>query len=706
MKFHFSATLIHAAMASFVIGSPVVLAKDTPQPIPSAEEVERNAEDLDRLQKVMQGPHTNVEFQKALTAAMPHFPKLRGGSKPGKPLWTKCELNVGQQGYDGLRFRTPKGEAALNLYWLLSTPQASDLQWNFYTTSGEAIDGRRSYTMLDLPLEDVELPARNFTRIQAVTRGQLEPDTEYFLWLEFGVNKRQTASVGLVFLPDKSIPAQMDHPESEAAEALDLRPTNIFGAIALGRLEHAKELCKDDPTWLNEVNNSGESVLAFAAVTGQSAVMNWLIEKGQSVEGPPRQLYSPLMSAIHAGNIDAMELLLGKGAGVNKPVLGRTPLHIAAKEGRGDAARCLLKHKGDASALDDEKGATPLHWALEFGNPDLMPILVEGGADVNAVTKKDGATPIALAARVGDLETIDWLLAHDAKINPPAPAFPPLFAAASPKNTETFEALLKRGADPKATTKPGWTLLHSMAQWGNLKGAERLLESGADINVFAKGLPQNPTPLHVASKFGNSEMVDWLLAHGATIQNNADGSSGLIHDAKSDDIVKLLKAGADINMRNENGDTPLHYHIRHDSYRMVNWLLGKGADPNVKSKAGQTPLEFAEERKAVQSIKVLTAAAEKAKKTTSVGPSQPLPNVLIINARWGEGKSWTDTTNLVQSAVQAGVSVSASVEFLKSDPSPKKHKHLEISYEIDGLQSSFNLDEGKFWTRNDVLKQK
>lgn len=61
-------------------------------------------------------------------------------------------------------------------------------------------------------------------------------------------------------------------------------------------------------------------------------------------------------------------------------------------------------------------------------------------------------------------------------------------------------------------------------------------------------------------------------------------------------IVKLLiKYGADPNMRNGNGITPLEMSILNDSipYELTKYLLDQGADPTVRDVEGQTPLNLA-----------------------------------------------------------------------------------------------------------------
>jgi ankyrin repeat protein len=55
------------------------------------------------------------------------------------------------------------------------------------------------------------------------------------------------------------------------------------------------------------------------------------------------------------------------------------------------------------------------------------------------------------------------------------------------------------------------------------------------------------------------------------------------------DEIKL----EDNNFFNEEGDTPLHWAVRHNFSDMVRTLLKRGASPNVKNKLGETSLMLA-----------------------------------------------------------------------------------------------------------------
>jgi ankyrin repeat protein len=69
-------------------------------------------------------------------------------------------------------------------------------------------------------------------------------------------------------------------------------------------------------------------------------------------------------------------------------------------------------------------------------------------------------------------------------------------------------------------------------------------------------------------------------------------------------VKLLLEHGANPNIQDENGDTPLHWTAQWGRLDVVKLLLVYGADPTVKDKDGKTPLDLAraEGRREVVSV--------------------------------------------------------------------------------------------------------
>src|SRR5262245_21580766 len=159
----------------------------------------------------------------------------------------------------------------------------------------------------------------------------------------------------------------------------------------------------------------------------------------------------------------------------------------------------------------------------------------------------------------------------------------------------------------------GDTLLHLAAAGYRVEIVQLLIASGADPNS-AKNMRKS-SPLHYA----------------------ADGFvTGPTWDAKLqvDTIRCLLRNGAEINLRDMNGATPLHRAVRTRCAAAVKCLLKAGSDPTLKNKPGSTPFHLAVQntgRGGSGDPKAVSAQREIIKTFLSFGADSTVKN--------GQGKS-------------------------------------------------------------------
>jgi hypothetical protein len=114
------------------------------------------------------------------------------------------------------------------------------------------------------------------------------------------------------------------------------------------------------------------------------------------------------------------------------------------------------------------------------------------------------------------------------------------------KQFDSAEYLLEHGMNPDTMSWHHVTILHDMAQNGNIPKAELLIKHGAALNPIEE--EYQSTPLALAARWGHREMVDFLLGQGA-----------------------------DANLSGAAWSTPLAWAIKKGHKEIVNVLINAGA---------------------------------------------------------------------------------------------------------------------------------
>ena len=151
----------------------------------------------------------------------------------------------------------------------------------------------------------------------------------------------------------------------------------------------------------------------------------------------------------------------------------------------------------------------------------------------------------------------------------------------------------------------GCPLLYTAVSHDQLEVARYLLEQGEDRDEA--GWYNNDTPLHNATHRGRLDLVRLLVEYGADmdIANNR-GETPLRMAVDSvggnlDSLRYLLEQGADVNKADNDGNTPLLYAVKMGNYynssnaflSVMRYLLKQGADRDKTNNDGETPLHIA-----------------------------------------------------------------------------------------------------------------
>ena len=165
---------------------------------------------------------------------------------------------------------------------------------------------------------------------------------------------------------------------------------DYFSAVNRGDVKVVRSLLQRgfDP---NTRNEAGEHGLFLAVKGGAMDVALTLIDAPKiDLEARNAKDESALMIAVLKGQTELAQILIDKGADVNKP--GWTPLHYASTYGHVPLINLLLENNAyiDASSPNE---STPLMMAALYGTPSAVKTLLEAGADP---TLRNGAGMTAM----------------------------------------------------------------------------------------------------------------------------------------------------------------------------------------------------------------------------------------------------------------------------------------------------------------------
>lgn len=141
----------------------------------------------------------------------------------------------------------------------------------------------------------------------------------------------------------------------------------------------------------------------------------------------------------------------------------------------------------------------------------------------------------------------------------------------------------------------GQTDIFSAARTGDAATIERLYTLNHDT-INAKN-QQGYTPVILACYYNNTVVLQALISHEVALNEKPDSPTALQAAAYKGfvECVKLLlDYGADPNIADANGTTPLIYAVQFNHKEIVAMLLKKGAFANYKDPNGFTAINYAE----------------------------------------------------------------------------------------------------------------
>ncbi|MDL2283611.1 ankyrin repeat domain-containing protein [Oxalobacter sp. OttesenSCG-928-P03] len=401
--------------------------------------------------------------------------------------------------------------------------------------------------------------------------------------------------------------AKKNQPIPTLAQAviLDEGPENLDAMLKKGT-----DINEIDPVF-------GTALHQFFAQGRDKSVGIFLLEKGADPNLVSRAAH-PFLMALGKGDLDIISLMIKKGADIRATDSdGREGLSRAAEKGRADVVKLLLDAGAKADAKDKD-GQTALYYVL-WRNPkavDVARLLLEKGASTTVAPKTPALGVVSW--RKDNLDMILLLLEYKARPVSGKDQETLLIWAVRMGSMPLLNAAVNAGVDIRARNEDGESALEVAVKVKRADMVQRLLATGAPVNgsvgeagrifidTYGKMHQGTDDLLAKAVSGGDIDVIKTLVAAGVNLDTTANSfeKPAPLHIAvkeKRKDIVDiLLAAGASPNSLNRYGRTPLHVAARYADTSIVQRLLAAGADPNLADKDGETPLDEAMRRKDTQ----------------------------------------------------------------------------------------------------------
>jgi len=220
----------------------------------------------------------------------------------------------------------------------------------------------------------------------------------------------------------------------------------------------------------------------------------------------------------------------------------------------------------------------------------------------------------------------------------------PLFYSVNSNNMDLVKLLVEAGADVNAGRQ--WPPLCQAVYANNTAIAEYLIDHGANVNY-----PEEMGPLQTAPYYSNNiEMVKLLIARGADINGGIVGTAlhRTIWMERKDIFELLIQHGANVNVKDKWGFTPLSYAIFRDDYLyFMNIMIANGADVNTKDLEGETYLHSAATAGRTEAVKLLLEAGANINTKSDRGQTALHAMLDIRNSDYNKYRLSKDTVELL-----------------------------------------------------------
>ncbi|MBN2435868.1 MAG: ankyrin repeat domain-containing protein [Spirochaetes bacterium] len=372
---------------------------------------------------------------------------------------------------------------------------------------------------------------------------------------------------------------------------------------------------------INAIDKNGQTALHHAIEKKNIEALNVILKRKANVDIADKSGNTPLHLAVKTQNYVAIDAILKKKANVNLAnKSGNTPLHLAVEMGSLNNVRKLLIYGADMHIKNND-GYAP--YQIIFKNPNILNIAdimnefrySKDGPDEMLLSDSDGITLPMIY-----LKTNKYFAANQFLLRRKKSEYKDLINKQD-KNGKTIlhyfadsaftqdirfqsskvhllEQMLEMGADPTIADRDGKTAIHYLAQNKSHSISSSLYELmifyGASLNVQDNS---GNLPLHYSMFSGNESIINFLIYMTKDVNTANNEGRTPLHELCRSNIneelkiriaEELISKGANINAKDKNGNSPLHFMDAED-YHLFEQLYRSGVSIDARNQANEFP---------------------------------------------------------------------------------------------------------------------
>jgi len=287
--------------------------------------------------------------------------------------------------------------------------------------------------------------------------------------------------------------------------------------------------------------------------------------------GDLKEIFSTISLAISKDYVEPLRLLYQMGIPLDADIgEGFTALHYACLHGARFSTEFLLKH-GVKEDLLSASGEIPLELAASNRSVEQFKLMLDYTTPNFDYRNQKGETLMHLSAQAGNLSHIMLLIERGFELDvQDFQGKTPLHFAAAKGSKEIVKLLMIFGANPEVRT------FYHLRRPEDSEDTE-MCALIVNLKTLILEIPKGSTPLHIASKLGESLILRLAIYQFNVNQKNCLGRTAL-HEALEhgslENVRLLLNAGADVNMQDNEGMSPLAIaHSKPDHFNSALSLL-------------------------------------------------------------------------------------------------------------------------------------